>query len=60
MQQIYRRIAMLKCDFNKGMGILLYICHIFSEHLFLGTLLEGCFCTDDVSNLIKIQLKQKY
>ena len=43
---------MPKCDFNKvavtllkshfGMGVLLYICCIFSEHLFLRTPLDGC------------------
>ena len=32
---------LLKLHF--GMGILLYICRIFSEHLFLRTLLD-CFC----------------
>ena len=45
-----------KCDFNKscfatllkphfGMSVLLYICCIFSERLFLKTPLGGCFCT---------------
>ena len=34
MQQIYRRIPMSKYNFNK----------VASEHLFLGTLLGGCFC----------------
>ena len=50
-QQIYRRTPMSKCDLNKvalqpkphfGMGV--QICSIFSEHLFLRTPLEGCFC----------------
>ena len=44
MQQIYRT-PMPKCDFNKSMGVLLQICCIFSEHLFLRTPLDGCFCT---------------
>ena len=45
---------MPKCDFNKvssnllklhfGMGVLLQICCIFSQHLFLGTPLKSCFC----------------
>ena len=54
MQQIYRRTPKLKCDFNKiaeqlllkshfGMGVLLQICCIFPEHLFLRTALDGCF-----------------
>ena len=52
MQQIYRRPPMAKRDFNKvalqlklhfGMGFLLEICCIFSEHLFLKTPMEGCF-----------------
>ena len=44
---------MPKCDFNKvaltllkshfGMGVLLSICCIFSENLFLRTPLDGCF-----------------
>ena len=41
-QQIYRRTPMPKCDF---MGGLLQICCIFSEHLFLRTRLDGCFCS---------------
>ena len=54
---------MLKCDFNKvaatllkshfGMGVLLYISCIFSEHLFLRTPPGGCFC-------IWFQIKRKY
>ena len=55
MQQIYRRTLMPKCDFNKlakatllksrfGIGVLLWICCIFSEHLFSRTPLDGCFC----------------
>ena len=49
-----------KCDVNKvvtllkshfDMGVLLYICYIFWEQLFLKTLLEGYFCkfSDEVS-----------
>ena len=37
IQQIYRRTPVSKCDFNKvafGMGVLLYIYWISSEHLF--------------------------
>ena len=49
MQQIYRRTAMQKCDLgmkvqsNFSMGVLLWICCIFSEHLFLRTPLDGYF-----------------
>ena len=58
MQQIYRRTPMPKCDFNKvavakqfyillkslfGMGVLLQICCVFPEHLFVGATLDGCF-----------------
>ena len=52
---------MSKCDFNKvalqsnfiemshfGMGVLVQICCIFSEHLFLRTPLEGCFWADNL------------
>ena len=46
---------MPKCDSNKvskrtllklhfGMGVLLQICCEFSQHLFLRTSLDGCFC----------------
>ena len=56
IKQIYRRAPMPKCDFNKscfatllkphfGMSVLLYICCIFSERLFLKTPLGGCLCT---------------
>ena len=38
MQQIYKRTPMPRCNFNK------VACWIFSEHLFLRTLLGGCFC----------------
>ena len=50
MQQIYRRTSIPKCNFNKvaikshfGMSVLLKVGCIFSEHLFLGTPLGGCF-----------------
>ena len=50
MQQIYRRTTMPKCGCfatllksHFCMVVLLYICCIFSEHLFLGTPLGGCF-----------------
>ena len=33
--------TLLKSPFD--MGVLLYICCMFSEHLFLGTPLDGCF-----------------
>ena len=45
---------MPKCDFQNcfatvlkshfGMGVLLYICCIFSEHLFIKITIKGCFC----------------
>ena len=47
MHKIYRRTPMPKCFFGKshfGKGVFLYICYIFSEHLFLRTPLDGCFC----------------
>ena len=48
MQQIYRSTLMPKCDFTLvkshfGIGILLYICCIFSKNVFFRTPLEGCF-----------------
>ena len=36
------RATLLKSHF--GTGFLLYICCIFSEHLFLRTSLDSCFC----------------
>ena len=36
IRQIYKRTLMPKCDFNR-------VSCIFSEHLFLRTVLEGCF-----------------
>ena len=36
------KATLLKPHF--GMGVLLQICCIFSQHLFLRTPLEGCFC----------------
>ena len=45
MQQIAyaanRFATLLKSHF--GMGVVLYICWIFSEHFFIRTPLEGCF-----------------
>ena len=35
----------IKLQSNFGMGVLLPICGIFSEHLFLRTPLDGCFWT---------------
>ena len=43
MQQIYRRTPMLKCKLHFRMSVLLQICSIFSEHLFVRTPLDGCF-----------------
>ena len=37
------KVTLLKSHF--GMGVLLYICCIFSEHLFLKTPVDGCFCS---------------
>ena len=52
---------MPKLDFNKveaillkshfGMGVLLQICCIFSEHLFSRTPQSGCFCISIVHGL---------
>ena len=41
------KATLLKSHF--GMGILLKICCIFSEHLFLRTPLDGCFWDSEVS-----------
>ena len=44
---ICRRTPMPKCNLLNSrfdMGVLLQICCIFSEHLFLMTPLDGCFC----------------
>ena len=44
---IYRRTPMSKCNILNSlfdMGVLLQICCIFSEHFFLVTPLDGCFC----------------
>ena len=52
--QIYRRTPKPKCNFNLqsnfieiifSLGVLLLICCLFSEHLFLRTLLDGCLRT---------------
>ena len=42
MQQTYRRTSLPKCV-HFGMGVLLLICCIFSEHRFLGAPLGDCF-----------------
>ena len=51
-QQIYSRAPMPKCNFNNiaillrshfGVGVLQHIFCIFTEHLSLRILLEGCF-----------------
>ena len=41
-RQLYCKATLLKS--HVGMGVLLKICCIISEHLFLRTPLEGCFC----------------
>ena len=44
---IYRGTPMPKCNLLNShfdMGVLQYICCIFSEHPFLRTPLDGCFC----------------
>ena len=56
IQQIYRRTPCqivisikLPCNFIEialRHGVLLWICCIFLEYLFLGTSLRGCFCHD--------------
>ena len=38
-----RSMISIKLQSNFGMGVLLQICCIFSEHLFLRTPLNGCF-----------------
>ena len=40
--QFWCKATLLNSQF--GMGVLLLICWIFSEHLFVRTPLEGCFC----------------
>ena len=47
-RQLYCNVTLLKSHF--GMGVLLKICCIISEHLSLRTPLEGCFC---ISKLAK-------
>ena len=49
MQQIYRRTLMP----HFGMGVLLQICCIFSEHLSLRTPLEDCFWLSFLTYLYK-------
>ena len=44
VQQIYRCCLATLLKSNFDMGGLLYICCIFSDHPFLWTLLDGCFC----------------
>ena len=46
MQQIYRRTSMPKYDLKSyfSMGVLLWICWMFSELLLLRTPLGGCLC----------------
>ena len=61
MHQIYRRTAMPRCDFNK-VALQLYWNYtsawvfsckfVFSEHLFLRTALDGCFCYYQQTNHI--------
>ena len=41
MQQIYKRASLLKLNFR--MGVLLWICCKFSEHLFIRAPLKDCF-----------------
>ena len=43
-----------------GMGVLLEICCIFSEHLFLRTPLDGCFCKYGSYILIPNKLAGKF
>ena len=50
---IYWNHTLLNSHF--GMGVLLWICCIFSEHLFFRTPLGGCFCTMLTQFLQKIQ-----
>ena len=49
MQQIYRRTPMPKYDFNK-VALHATFCCIFSEHLFLRTHPDGCFCSSLVTS----------
>ena len=59
MQQIYRSCfaTLLKSHFR--MVVLLQICCIFSERLFLKTPLGGCFCTYK-QNYIQTQITNTY
>ena len=46
MSLFFQECRRPKCDFNKvafGMGFLLWICSIFSEHVFIRVPMEGCF-----------------
>ena len=42
-----------------GMGDLLQICYIFSEHLFLRTTMEGCFLRNNLSQQFKYYTKNE-
>ena len=51
LSQSYYKAILLKSHF--GMSVVLYICGIFSEHLFLRSLLERCFWTFENSFYLK-------
>ena len=68
IQQTCNRTPMSKCDFNKvakatslkshfGMDVLLYICWIFSEHLFPRILLDGCFSLKFLKQTFEVSIK---
>ena len=68
IQQTYKRTPMSKCNFNKvakatslkshfGMDVLLYICWIFLEHLFLRILLDGCFSLKFLKQTFEVSIK---
>ena len=58
---------MAKCDFHNAaflkshfaMGVLLYICRIFSEHLFLKTPLGDCLSWSVLRDMELVQYEKK-
>ena len=49
-------VILIKNAKHVGMGVLLSICYIFSEHLFLRTPMEGCFWPFYSGYLLTVQI----
>ena len=62
MHKIYKKkhscrsVISIKLQSNFSLGVLLQICCIFSEHLFVRTLLDGCFCWIHVTEIIPLKI----